>query len=1023
MITSQPLIGAMRQSTAFMRRISATVLVAFSVLVLQPSLAAAATLLDEPDVIQTSAEEQYTKTLQHIEDKLSRLEAKLTEQLDGTVERNELKQLQQTLAQLDQTVQQGFQQIEQHIDDNALASIIMQRHQAMVENYQAEYQALITALTAIDTATDDDQRQQHAQAALSRLKAKKNKRSQQPFDPNQLPSSSLKADSNNTAKETAEQFTQAGLYNTPAIKLAALGDFTFDKLAGASDPAYLAATDEVILSQQIKDKAAELNHDAVKIYHWIRNNIQWQATWGGIQDADLTLSAKRGNAMDIAGLTIALLRASKIPARYVHGSIDVPAEAFKNWAGGFDTINSAASFASAGGVPITTITSNGQISKIRLEHIWVEAAIDYQPSRGAKNKAADSWVALDPSYKQYTYQQGLDVVAISEINPEQLAQSFIDSGTVNESEGWVTGFDASVLQSAQTQAQQKLETHIQNNMTAPTVGDVIGGRKTIIKEYPSLPSSLPNTIKVAGSRYSALPSSLQQQISWALNKDIFGEPIDPVSYPFAQVNNQKITLSFKPATEADEQALLSLLPEGEITDISQLPSSIPSYLINVTPELKLNGQVIKSGNSMQLGEELSFITSTRFAGRGYLQTPRTYNVIAGSYLVVNAYAGNVSPQLLQQAQTKLENTKSTLETADQAQIGALTRQELLGDMFHAGGLGYYAQLTALSHIMGLQAKGQHTLAAGTGTFGYEPNVDYFFGFPRAITTGGVAFDIPFINIVASNDGDTNKKRQFNQQVGILSSALEHAVPEQMFVNEQNPGEAISAVKALQKASAQGQRIYQITQANQASTLPNIHHAQATMDEIRHALNAGKVVTTHTDAVSVPGWSGAGYIITDPATGDGAYKISGGGNGGRLSLVDFILYLSAAISSALDGYSNVKNKLPIIQSYKLSKSLKVFGEISKKITLWSFIVSMALIWGDDELATHHKILQTMSTVLSLIMIYGISVFLATQIASAVGLAVIMMAIGLAIAFGVSFINQNYFVYRVRDDFRLKQRILT
>jgi hypothetical protein len=197
------------------------------------------------------------------------------------------------------------------------------------------------------------------------------------------------------------------------------------------------------------------------------------------------------------------------------------------------------------------------------------------------------------------------------------------------------------------------------------------------------------------------------------------------------------------------------------------------------------------------------------------------------------------------------------------------------------GSGYYAQLTALSHIMGLQAKGQHTLAAGTGTFGYEPNVDYFFGFPRAITTGGVAFDIPFLNIVASNDGDSNKKKQFNQQIGILASALEHAVPEQMFVNEQNPGEAISAVKALQKASAQGQRIYQITQANQASALPNIHHAQATMDEIRNALNAGKQVTTHTDAVSVPGWSGAGYIITDPATGDGAYKISGGGNGGWL----------------------------------------------------------------------------------------------------------------------------------------------
>ncbi len=87
-------------------------------------------------------------------------------------------------------------------------------------------------------------------------------------------------------------------------------------------------------------------------------------------------------------------------------------------------------------------------------------------------------------------------------------------------------------------------------------------------------------------------------------------------------------------------------------------------------------------------------------------------MIAGSYLAVNAYAGSVSPQILQTAQTQLAHTKTILETADQQQISALTRQELLGDLFHAGGLGYYAQLTALSHIMGLQSGGHFTLAAG-----------------------------------------------------------------------------------------------------------------------------------------------------------------------------------------------------------------------------------------------------------------------------------------------------------------------
>ena len=52
-----------------------------------------------------------------------------------------------------------------------------------------------------------------------------------------------------------------------------------------------------------------------------------------------------------------------------------------------------------------------------------------------------------------------------------------------------------------------------------------------------------------------------------------------------------------------------------------------------------------------------------------------------------------------------------------------------------------------------------------------------------------------------------------------------------------------------------------------------------MSEIEQAINQGKEVITHTDAVSVPGYIGARYIILDPITGHGAYKIAGGENGG------------------------------------------------------------------------------------------------------------------------------------------------
>jgi hypothetical protein len=602
----------------------------------------------------------------------------------------------------------------------------------------------------------------------------------------------------------------------------------------------------------------------------------------------------------------------------VHGTIDVPEEQFRNWAGGFQSIDAATDYAAAGGIPITTVNSGGRIAKIRLEHVWVEAAIDFHPSRGAKNRAADAWVSLDASFKQYEYSKGLDAMAIAGIDPEQLAQGFLDSGTVDEGQGWVSGFDPAVLEDAQQQAQSRLEQYIAENLTDPTVGDVIGGRRTIVQEFPVLPSALANRTVTVGATYDRLPEALQQRISWS-----FGVSGTPTSFPLARVNNRKVTLSFRPAADADEQALQSLLPEGEITDPSQLPGSIPAYLIAVVPELKLDGQVVAAAPPMTLGEELDLVTRVTYPT---ISVPaRTQTVIAGSFLVVNAVAANVAAPALEALRTRLESTKDLLETQDPAAIADLTREDLLGDLFHAGSLGYFAQLIGLAHIAGLQAGGHFRLGSGLGTIGYEPEVSYFFGVPRAIEPGGVALDVPLHLISAVDGTDIERHRQFNLQLGVLSSALEHAVPEQMFGTEEQPADAISTVKALQKANAQGQRIYQVTPENMITTLPNIRHDAATMDEIRAALAVGKEVITHTAAVAVPRWSGAGYAIIDPETGVGAWKIGGGRNGAFVAAdkITMIIGLYADLKEAMAAISDIGWKNSTIGNF-LHLAAKFFG---------------------------------------------------------------------------------------------------
>jgi len=162
-------------------------------------------------------------------------------------------------------------------------------------------------------------------------------------------------------------------------------------------------------------------------------------------------------------------------------------------------------------------------------------------------------------------------------------------------------------------------------------------------------------------------------------------------------------------------------------------------------------------------------------------------------------------------------------------------------------------------------------------------------------------ELDVVATATSSDGKGQAAwKQFNFQLGALSSALEHAIPEQMFVTPENPGEAVSALKALQKAASQGQRIYHITQTNMATALPNLRLDPETLSEIRQALNSGKEVITHTDPISVPGWQGAGYVITDMETGAGAWKIGGGLNGGWMIIAMAFVFATAIVLFAISG---------------------------------------------------------------------------------------------------------------------------
>ena len=134
-------------------------------------------------------------------------------------------------------------------------------------------------------------------------------------------------------------------------------------------------------------------------------------------------------------------------------------------------------------------------------------------------------------------------------------------------------------------------------------------------------------------------------------------------------------------------------------------------------------------------------------------------------------------------------------------------------------------------------------------------------------------------VIADNNNQQNFKN-YRLQAGMIASSLEHQTPEQMYnTDPQHPVQGISTMKAFALANAEGQKIYTINQENIATILPKIQASSLVKGDIMSAVSTGKIVTVHEREVSVPGWTGTGYMVIDPNNANEAYLINGGGNGG------------------------------------------------------------------------------------------------------------------------------------------------
>jgi uncharacterized membrane protein len=89
-----------------------------------------------------------------------------------------------------------------------------------------------------------------------------------------------------------------------------------------SDPSLLASTpDANTTDPYVQEAAAKLNYDPQQIFDFLHNDIGYNSYVGSLRGARGTLWSSAGNALDVASLGVALMRASGIPAQYVAGTL------------------------------------------------------------------------------------------------------------------------------------------------------------------------------------------------------------------------------------------------------------------------------------------------------------------------------------------------------------------------------------------------------------------------------------------------------------------------------------------------------------------------------------------------------------------------------------------------------------------------------------------------------------------------------------------------------------------------------
>lgn len=645
----------------------------------------------------------------------------------------------------------------------------------------------------------------------------------------------------------------------PFASTAAFEEFLRDgakSIAGAvqakSAPtaADLAATPEVVFSDRVRAKAEELGGDPLAIYQWVRNHIRVVPGYGAAQSADFTLLNGQGTPFDIASLTIALLRVSGVPARYATGRITLDAAQVKSWMEPIAGAADAVEVLQNAGVPSGARVVNGIVEEAQVEHVWVEAWIDYEPSRGAVHRSGDTWVPIDASFKAHQVAQ--DIRPVPKTHPigqqinaiwgqrEQLAEGAFTRFDLNAASDALFAFGDELVDDGVTSARYLPEVQI-----VPEQGSHFRG-------------SLPYSVASQSGTFSELPDRLRYRVEIEVlrggNNQLFPIGFSPVfsrTLPLARIGGQGIHVEYAPLNQTAETLLNTLY--------TQAPRELSPYLVDLAPLMVIDGKVEAVLPAIRMGLNEQWRITVLDPLRLRPSQARPFEWTAGSQANITIDAFGLSKELLQQ--------EAPSELAGQT-VNSRT-------FLRAAGLSYWYGHDYYREVASTAFAGRILRQPSVGAF-YKPlSVNYFFGVARRGAYRGYTTDV--LTTVGTVAPSADEQRNMMFAMGSWGSMLEGLIWD--IQSGQTPGTAATSISVLMAANESGVPIYTIDETNLDRILPRLRLNEESLVEIRDSVRAGMIVVTPEREISIAGQPAvAGYIIRDPRSGSGLSRIDGSLNG-------------------------------------------------------------------------------------------------------------------------------------------------